>query len=539
MMSDSCTKRRDNESSFGIVPQPFSICRREGAPFIIGDQTEIVCADEGARPSAEYLQACIERATGMKLSRASSGQSDAIVLTSSSDEIEFSEEEAYCFESSEDTIAITGKTPRGLFYGVQTLLQLLPADVYSDSPQADLDLKVDALEIIDRPAMAKIRGLHVDISRHFRTKEELLTIIDCMAMHKLNTLHLHMTDDEGWRVEIKAYPELTAVGAIGNRSNREAPAAFLRQEDVRDIVAYAKSRYISIIPEVDMPGHMGAVIKSYPELKSPTDLRDVAKVIRIDEKGREFVKNVLREVDGLFQSDCMHIGCDEVNFFVDTPIYSEAELLEFTQEVTSFIKDDLKKVPIVWDDPFENGLFDKDAVVQWWRYGNSAWWAPEDHPIDESLNSKKQPFIMSPSYWLYFDKPNTTPEGKDVPREWILSPAEVYNWDPFEDMFGVNEDTCDLVQGTIACTWSESMRTMNRFCEQTFPRLASYCERLWCGGKSENPNILSWPDYRDRVLIPFQLKRYDAMGLHYWSKEDPESLTKLDDTRKTLRKKES
>ena len=518
--------------NFGIVPMPYEIKTGEGNPFVITAETVLVVRGAEAEKCAAYLQERLRKSCGLELKTGTATSGKAIVFTVSDDAVAFSENDAYRLESSAEGITIAAKTGRGLFYGVQSLLQLLPPAVYGDKVQAGIELKVPALSINDKPSMDRIRGLHVDISRHFRTKEELFKIIDSMAMHKLNTLHIHLTDDEGWRIEIKAYPKLTTVGAIGCRSDPNAPAKFLTQEEVREICAYAKSRYISIIPEIDMPGHMGAAIRAYPELRNPKDKRKPAKVIRDDAMGRDFLKKVLNEINSLFDSNYIHIGFDEVNLKSKVELYSDAELIDLAREVTTFVKEDLKKTPIVWDDVFTQGLHDKDTVVHWWRYGKNYWWKKLKNTVDEELNQRQQPFILSPAYWTYFDMKNVGKGG------WAkaISPAEVYNWDPYGDMSGVNEDTRKLALGAIACTWSEGIQTMNDFGDRTYPRLAAFSERIWRGGKLEAPNILSWPDYRDQVLIPFQLKRYDALGLWYWSKDKPELLLELPDHRKLLKK---
>ena len=521
------------ENGYGIVPMPYETKARAVDPFVITKETVLVSKGTGAENCAAYLQERLRQSCGLNLQTATAAREKAIVLTVSDDAVAFSENDAYWFESSADKITIAAKTEQGLFYGVQSLLQLLPPAVYGDTVQAGLELKVPALSINDKPSMDRIRGLHVDIARHFRTKEELKKIIDSMAMHKLNTLHIHLTDDQGWRVEIKAYPKLTTVGAIGSNTNSKVPAAFLTQEDAREISAYAKSRYISIIPEIDMPGHMTAVMKAYPELKHPKELREPGKVIRGDSVGIEFAKKVLTEVNDLFDPEYIHIGCDEVNYKSKSEIYSAEELVNFATEITSFVKKELKKTPIVWDDAFMHGLHDKESVVQWWRWGKKFWWSRLPNTVDEELNLKQQPFILSPAYWTYFDMQNV--DGKRG-GGWAeaISPAEVYNWDPFGDMLGVTADTRKLALGAIACTWSEGITTMKIFGDRTYPRLASFSERLWRGGKLEAPNILSWPDYRDQVLIPFQLKRYEALGLNYWSKDQPELLLNLPNARKRI-----
>ncbi|MDB4300490.1 beta-N-acetylhexosaminidase [Akkermansiaceae bacterium] len=524
------TNQRTTENGFGIVPMPYEVKAGEGNPFVITKETVIIVRSEETKNCATYLQQRLRKSCGLTLRRRGATDGAAIVLMVSDDAHAFSENDAYRLESSAEKITISAKTESGLFYGVQSLLQLLPPAVYGDKPQAGLELKVPALSINDKPSMDGIRGLHVDISRHFRTKKELLKIIESMAMHKLNTMHLHLSDVQGWRVEIKAFPKLTTIGAIGNKTDPKAAAKFLTQEEVKEIVAYAASRYISIIPEFDMPGHMGAAIRAYPELKHPKDERDPAKVIRGDAVARDFAKKVLTEIDSLFNSAHIHIGFDEVNHGSKVKLYTSAELIDFAQEMTTFVKEELKKTPIVWDDIFLEGFDDKETVVQWWRYGKEYWWKKIPLTADEALNQRQQPFILSPAYWTYFDMMNEGNGG------WAkrISPAEMYNWDPYGDMLGKTEHTRSLVRGAIACTWSERIPTMKVFGDRTYPRLAGFSERIWRGGKLEAPNILSWPDYRDQVLIPFQLKRYDALGLHYWSKDRPEQLSKLEDQKKTL-----
>ena len=525
---------RSAANSFGIVPKPFSIEARKEKPFEIKADTSIVYQGEASKPEAEYLQGRIAAATGLQLAVRDSGGSNAIVLRIDPERVKFNEKDAYTFESGGENITITGKSASGLFYGIQTLFQLLPPGIYSDTPVADMKLTVDALTIQDKPSMGRIRGLLVDIARHFRTKEELKKIIDSMAMHKMNALHIHLSDDEGWRVEIKAYPKLTSVGAIGNRSDRNAPAAFLTQEDVKELCAYAAQRHVAIIPEIDMPGHMGAAIKSYPELKHPKEERDPAKVIRGDAMGRDFAKKVLTEINDLFDPEYIHLGVDEVNLRSPVELYSEAEIVDFAREMTAFVKEDLKKTPIVWDDVFVQGFHDKDSVVHWWRYGHQSFWEKMDMTVDERLNLKQQPFIFSPAYWAYFDMKNEG-EGGEGGYAGRISPAEMYNWDPFDDMLGVTPETRQMAHGAIVCTWSEQIPTMKVFGDRTYPRLAGFSERIWSGGKSENPSILGWVDYRDKVLIPFQLKRYDALGLWYWSKDKPALLETLPDQKKTLK----
>jgi hexosaminidase len=251
-------ERRVPENGYGIVPMPYEVKSMEGNPFVITQETVLVGRAAETKKCAAYLQQRLRKSCGLTLRRKGAANGKAIVLVVFDDAVAFSENDAYRLESSADGITIAAKTG----------------------------------SINDKPSMDRMRGLHVDIARHFRTKEELLKIIDSMAMHKLNTLHLHLTDVQGWRVEIKAYPKLTTVGGIGNKSDPEAPANFLTQEEVKEICAFAKSRYISIIPEIDMPGHMGAAIRAYPELNHPKDVNNKGFAIRGDAMARDFVKTV-------------------------------------------------------------------------------------------------------------------------------------------------------------------------------------------------------------------------------------------------------
>ncbi|UDQ99357.1 family 20 glycosylhydrolase [Lentisphaerota bacterium WC36G] len=431
-------------------------------------------------------------------------------------------------------IEISAPSANGVFYGVQTLLQLMPTDIYKKSAEkVSKDIIINAVEIKDKPLFTKFRGLHVDFSRHFRTLEETKQIIDWMAMHKLNTLQMHLTDDQGWRIEIKKYPKLTTVGGIGDNSHKhKGEAKFFTQEQLKEIIAYAKSRYIKIIPEIDIPGHMEAAIRAYPELASPSDLRATKKVIRIDDKGFEFVKDVLTEVDELFSPEYIHVGFDEINLGSKKPIYDNKQITEFGRKVTNFIKNDLKKTPIVWDDAFEKGLDnDKEILVHWWRTGKNHWWRKMEMTIDQKLQKYNQPYINSNAAFIYFDMKNVKEDKRGAGWAKPISVAEIYNHDIFADLKDYDVKKRILAQGTIAATWSESIDTMAEFEKRVFPRLAAFSENAWALPKSmAKGNKPTWIQYRDNILIPKQLERYKAMNLRYWG--DAQKITELKSLKK-------
>lgn len=517
----------NDSTKLGVVPQPRVAEITGNAGFVLNARTNIVAGD-GDELVAAYLQTELRRGTGYDMEcltvKPNRGNMILLELLDGAHD----NPDAYRLEATPDAVRITAIKPQGLFWGVQTLLQLLPPEIYSAEPVAGVSWEIPAVRIEDEPLFTQFRGLHVDISRHFRTKDELCRIIDLMAYHKLNTMHLHLCDDEGWRLEIKQYPKLTEVGAVGDKSNlAEGPAQFLTQKDMREIIAHAKERFIQIFPEVDMPGHMLAVIRSYPELASVTDPRDEKRVIRIDEEGAAFCCNVLREIAQIFDAPYIHIGFDEVNLGVeDADIYDSEGITAFARDMTTFIKNELGKTPIVWDDAFEKGLHDPETLVQWWRYGRVHWWRDLAMTIEEKCQKLEQPFIISTARFTYFDMPHL--EGG-----WAgpISVAQLYNWDPFEDMAGYDASKRHLAQGIIAASWSEGINTMEIFERQVFPRLATLSEKAWVDD-AKTPR-LPWEDYREKVLIEHQLKRYDSLGLNYWSKGNLEAIRNLSADKKS------
>jgi hexosaminidase len=408
---------------------------------------------------------------------------------------------------------------------MQTLLQLFPTEIYSQTTRFDVDWKLPSVEIEDEPAFTRYRGMHMDISRHFRTKEEIKATLDIMAMHKMNTMHFHFSDDEGWRIESKVYPKLNTIGSIGDRSDvGKGRSYMLTQKEVKEIIAYANERFIKIFPEIDMPGHMLAVIRSYPELGSKSDLREPKRVIRIDKKGTEFCQYVLREYAELFDSEEIHLGFDEVNLGSKTTIYSDEEIIAFAESMTQFVKKELKLTPILWDDAFEKGLHDQDCIAHWWRYGKVHWWSEMEYSIDEKAQKFNQPYIMSPANYTYFDMKNA---DKTKGAGWAggINVAQIYAWHPFVDLINYDESKRHLAQGIICATWSEGIKTQEIFEFLVYPRLATMSEKCWAHTFTDFEKM-PWEDYRDNVLMK-QLKRYDELGIEYWSKGDLEILKSI------------
>ncbi|QZT38868.1 beta-N-acetylhexosaminidase [Halosquirtibacter xylanolyticus] len=522
---------KNSNKELGVVPQPKHIELTHASKSFVLDQKTVVSYGDGLSNIASYLGDRLSQSTGYSVRQEAKTSRVGIRLEvnrSLSDN-----DGAYTLVSSKKRVTIIGATPKGVFWGVQTLLQLLPPEVYSKSVVNNVDWKIPSVKIEDAPSFERFRGVHIDISRHFRTKKEILQTLDMMAMHKMNVLHLHFSDDDGWRIESKVYPKLTAVGSQGDRSSKgKGDFHFLTQEDVKEIIAYANARYIEVLPEIDMPGHMHAVVRSYPDLASDKDPRKKKKVIRIDEKGATFCRNILKEMVDLFnQPSEFHLGFDEVN--LGAKIYTDEEINAFASQMAKYVKDELNTTPILWDDAFEKGIHNPDYLIQWWRFGLIAWWKTLEMPMDQKLLKLDQPFILSPGNYTYFDMSNTP---KDPGARWggAISVAQIYAWEPLLDLTNYDPSKRSLVKGIICAVWSEKIRNMDTFEERVYPRLAVMSEKCWATDGNTNDK-LSWEDYRDHVLSK-QLKRYDVIGVNYWSKGAPDKLKQLKSAKKVGKK---
>ncbi|MFH1538124.1 MAG: beta-N-acetylhexosaminidase, partial [bacterium] len=315
-------------NEISIVPAPAEIRACDGE-FSLSAETAILF-DERVGDIAGYLAGFIATATGMKLETkaVSRGErSSNFIEMSIAPELENLGPEGYALSTNFGGITIQSSSPAGVFYGVQTLRQLLRAEIESKTAITDADWSVPCVEITDRPRFGW-RGLMLDVARHFQTKEEVLKIIDVMALYKFNRLHLHLTDDQGWRLEIRKYPELTEIGAWRERSGREicfvptgkAHGGFYTQADMKEIIKYAAERFITVVPEIEMPGHAQAALASVPGLSCSSRRMRVRTCWGVNpevfcagnDRTFEFLENVLAEVTELFPCEYIHIGGDEV-----------------------------------------------------------------------------------------------------------------------------------------------------------------------------------------------------------------------------------
>ena len=418
-------------------------------------------------------------------------------------------EEGYRLRVSDDRVDLAAGGPAGLFYGLQTLLQLLPPQVYERTPGSlrTETLAVPAVEIVDRPRF-RWRGLMIDVSRHFFSKAQLIKTIDAMAMHKLNVLHLHLTDDPGWRLEIEGYPRLTEVGAIGDRTNPDGPERlYFSREDIREIVAHASRNHIMVVPEIDMPGHSMAAARSYPEFFDGHKTFNPAK-----EESYAFVRGVLTEVMELFPGGYLHFGGDEVRehrwaempemrAFMESNGYKNFKEVEghFDRFVADFIVGS-GFTPIGWDEIVEFDVH-PNTIVQWWLHLR-----PETR---DSAIRKGHRVIISPTNYLYFDypqgpgEPGAPWEGNDNgPNSFEL----IHQWEPVPDYYSPEEES--QILGLQANLWTEFIRSNEYYEYMIFPRLSALAEIAWSPKGAKDLD-----DFKRRLAV--QCQRYEALGLKY------------------------
>jgi hexosaminidase len=514
----------------GVIPAPAHLESRSGA-FVIRTGTRLLIRrDPRAARAARYFADLLQQTRGIRLATDESpaghtahsiifrldARRTASSKTSSSTD---SNAEAYAIDISPDRIVVSASDPRGLLYAAVTLWQLCT----SGATQGDSAV-VPSMKIVDSPRFAW-RGLMLDSARHYQSPEFILQLIDWMALHKLNVLHWHLTDDQAWRLEIKRYPRLTSVGAWRVPAGAAAAAdidpatgrprlygGFYSQETVRRIVAHASERNVTIVPEIDMPGHATAAIVAYPRLASvvpaPATVTSnwgvYSNLYNVDEGTFEFLQNVLAEVVKLFPSTYVHVGGDEAlkDQWKASP-HIQARMRElgvpneealqsyFVGRMGKFLSAHRRRL-IGWDEILEGGVA-SDATVMSWR------------GIDGALAAAVagHDSVLSPSPTLYFD----TRQSADTQpgRENVVTLQDVYKFNPMPAALPVGQQ--HHILGVQANVWTEHIRTEQRVEYMTFPRAAAVAEVGWSA-----PERLDWTGFLAR--LPDQMNRYRMLGIH-------------------------
>ncbi|MCK3685590.1 beta-N-acetylhexosaminidase [Maribellus sp. YY47] len=410
-------------------------------------------------------------------------------------------QEGYRLSVEPQKITVEASSGQGCFYGLQSLLQLI---LFADNKG-----EIKCLQMEDEPRYSW-RGLMLDESRHFFGKTEVEKLLDQMALLKLNKFHWHLTDEPGWRIEIRKYPLLTQIGGLGNYSDPKAPARYYTQDEIKEILAYAAERFIEIIPEIDMPGHATAAVKAYPEYSGGGSEKHPDFTFNPgNEATYSFLTDILREVSTLFPSDYIHIGGDEVSYgnqqWPSLPgvkkIMNENGLEDLVQVEHYFLRrmsdsiQSLGNKMLGWDEVVSSGINSNRSLVMWWRHDK-----PE--VLQNALNNDFQ-VVLCPRIPLYFD---FVQDEKHISgRKWggKFAPLEsVYRF-PSDDFLPAAAITDKRVLGIQANLWTETIDDSERLEFMTFPRISAFAESGWTRENSKN-----YEDFQQRIskLLAFYKK---------------------------------
>ena len=517
---------QEAKSGLAIIPEPAKVVTTEGE-FTLPEHILIQAAPmQELKPAIDFIKEKLA-ATGAVVTVRNTFTSPATIKLLLNKKTDTTlGKEGYYLTVDKKGIVIRANSSAGLFYGEQTLVQLLPKEIESAEPVAHIKWIVPFVDITDYPRFGW-RGLMLDVSRHFFTKEEVKQYIDQMAMYKFNLLHMHLTDDEGWRIQIKSLPRLTTVGAynakeIGEFGTFPVPAAneprtyggFYTQEDIRELVKYAKSRFIDIMPEVDVPGHSLAAVVAYPEL-SCTPGADQYQVrsgerIRVDntlnpssEKTYAFLDKVLTEVAALFPFEYVHMGGDECNkaFWAKSDSVTalmKRENLKTYEEVQSYFEKRLEKIVeskgkkfIGWDEIIEGGLGPDAAVMSWRGIKGGITAAKLGHKV-----------VMSPTTFAYLDYMQS--DRVMEPHVYAtLRLDKTYQFEPVPDSVDSK-----LILGGQANLWTEQVFNFRQVEYMTWPRGMAIAESVWSPKEKKN-----WDTFFPKVEKQFA--RLDEAEIKY------------------------
>lgn len=494
-------------AQLAVFPTPARVVGQKGS-FAIGMNPKISGNGGYADVLAKILQSEL-KATGKQSSAA--GGEIRLVL----DESLRMADESYSLNISPEAVLLEASSESGLFYAKEALLQLVRFG----------DGTLKACKIEDQPRYGW-RGFMLDESRHFFGKEKVKQYLDIMASLRMNVFHWHLTDEPGWRIEIKKYPKLTSVGAIGNWHDPEAPARFYTQEDIKEIVAYAADRHIMVVPEFDMPGHATAVCRSYPELSGGGEGKWNGFTFHpCKETTYQFISDVLDEIVALFPSPYIHIGGDEVHygnqswftdpeiqqFIKDKQLQNETGLEHYFVRRAADIVASKGKTMIGWDEIIDAGVSPDKAVIMWWRHDRK-------HQLVKALENGFR-VIMTPRRPLYADFVQYSTHK--VGRLWN-------GYDPIEDIYRfpdpiihLTKDYEDQVMGMQFSLWTERVADAKRLDYMTFPRLAAVAESAWTPAKAKESSLFM-------KKLPYFLQYLDTFGIYYFNPFNPDSTPEPD-----------
>jgi hexosaminidase len=498
-----------------IIPQPVSVKLNRGT-FTITNKTVFIIDDAEAEKSADFFNAYLENIYGFRLAKGNAQQGNYIKLVTKKN-IEKPSSDVYNLVVTPSGVTISGDTYSGIFYGTQTLIQLLPVT-------KNVSLKIPAVTIADSPRF-NYRGMMLDVGRHFFPVPVVKKYIDYIALHKMNYFHWHLTEDQGWRIEIKKYPLLTEVGSTrqstiighfpGTGNDNIKHSGFYTQDEIRDVVKYAADRFITVVPEIEMPGHAEAALTSYPWLGCPgTGPYKVEETWGVfnnvfcagKDSTFQFLQDVMDEVLQLFPGPYIHVGGDECpkNNWKLCPLCQariKAEGLKdehglqsyFIQRMEKYINSKGRKM-IGWDEILEGGLAPNATVMSWRGEQGGIDAAKQNHDV-----------IMTPGGWVYFDhaqvqKDDSLTIGGYLPVE------KVYGYEPIPKE--LNAEQAKHILGAQANLWTEYIPYPSKIEYMIFPRMSALSEVLWSPKNQRN-----WKLFEPRLKQQF--KRYDLWKSSY------------------------
>ncbi|MEU9214149.1 beta-N-acetylhexosaminidase [Streptomyces sp. NPDC048415] len=516
-----------------VIPAPRAVEGSMGGQVPL-DAGTALWAGPGTGTTERWLRSTLGAALGLALPPGPQGARNAVRLLLD----DTLEPEAYRLSVVVDRgIEIRGGGAAGVFWGAQTLRQLLGPDAFRRAPVRPGTTYTLGHQSIEDAPRFPWRGLMLDVSRHFMPKEGVLRYLDLLAAHKLNVFHFHLTDDQGWRVHIKRYPKLTEVGSwrartkFGHRASplwEEKPhGGFYTQDDIREIVAYAAERHISVIPEIDIPGHSQAAIAAYPELGN-TDVIDTTSLTVWDNWGisknvlaptdntLRFYEGVFEELLELFPADAaafsafVHIGGDEcakdqwkqsptVQARIKELGLADEDALQswFVRHFDNWLRARGRRL-IGWDEILEGGLAEGATVSSWRGYQGGITAARAGHDV-----------VMCPDHWVYLDYRQDAGEDEPVPIAYVRTLEDVYRFEPVPPQ--LTQAEARHVLGTQANVWTEVMEDHARVDYQTFPRLAAFAEVAWSALPA--PAERDFADFERRMTAHYG--RLDALGVAY------------------------
>ncbi len=510
------------QTTLPIIPKPVSLVQKEGS-FKIDDQTSLQYpSDKSLREAAKFFTASIKDISGITLKQNQGGGKQIILKI---DKSRITQPEGYQLAVTPQRIMITAHSSQGILYGFQTLLQTLPAI------RTNAALDVPSMEVTDYPRFSW-RGMHLDVCRHFFSPETVKEYIDLLAKYKLNTFHWHLTDDQGWRLEIKKYPRLTSVGAwrvdrtdkdwgsreIAKEGEKPSYGGFYTQQQVREIVAYAAERGVTVVPEIEMPAHAESAIAAYPQLSCIQKQQTVlpggiyppefqTSYCAGNEEVFKFLGDVLTETMALFPSKYIHIGGDELDksFWQKCPKCQrrmKTEGLKNVDELQSYFIKRMEKFVnakgrriIGWDEILEGGLAPEATVMSWRGESGGIAAAKLGHDV-----------IMTPGNPLYFDHYQAGPQGEPAGFGGFNPLEKVYNYNPVPNE--LNADQAKHILGAQANLWTEYITTREQVEYMVLPRMAALAELDWTPLEQKD-----FAGFRQRLKSHFTA--YGQLGYRY------------------------